>query len=448
MTDLIMTKDESRLEALRRSTSGRAKSVRAAVTNAATEVHWIVRVLLSSMDRFYWDNGFSKAASLAYTSLLSLVPLTALCFGILGAFLQTETHTAEVQRFLFRQFVPGGLATQDLLPYIQEFSIRLRAVNIVVIATLVVTCLLLLNSIEYALNQVWQVYESRSIMDRVAIFCAIIVLIPFFAVSGYYTTTKVQPFVAGFGLLAPVYEDLLPLLIDFLAYAALYYLVPKAPVRITPAAFGGLLASAMFGVAKYWFAVYIVRFSSYETVYGTIALVPIFLFWLYISWTIVLFGAEVSYQAQNLPRTGLLWKRSLMTVGDGAMILSMQAMVLIARAFITGEKLPNELEVAETLGCSSVVLKPSLDALEQAGLIMRGEGRDMPLLLMRSPEMISVDEIHDAVFKKRSSMILGEEMRRMYDCYAHSAEPSKVTLAGIVGQERSTLKDKNPSHEQ
>jgi membrane protein len=398
------------------------------------EIQWIVRVIVSSADRFYWDNGFSKAAALAYSSLLSMVPLTALCFAILGAF-GAGTEHAEVQRFLFQQFVPSGSVVQDLLPKIQDFSETIRSLNVVVIAALVLTSLLLLSSIEYALNQVWQVYEARSLTDRTAIFCAIIVLVPFFAVSGYYTSTKVAPLVASFGPLSALYQDTLPLLIDFLAFVALYYLVPKAPVKIGPAAFGAFCAAACFGTAKFWFATYIVQFSTYNAVYGSIAIVPVFLFWLYVSWTIVLFGAELSYQAQNLPRFGRLWSRSLMTVGDAAMLLAVQALVLVVRAFNGGKKIPNEIELAENLGCSSVVLKPSLDALEQAGIVMRGDGRDMPLLLMRSPESITISEIQLAVFKKRNSMILGTEIGRLYECYSAVKDPQKVSIADLCREE-------------
>jgi len=397
------------------------------------EVRWLTRVFISSCDRFYWDNGFSRAASLAYSSLLSLVPLTALCFGVLAVFLQDPGRMADVQKFLFKQFVPGTSALQELLPYVQQVSENMRTLNFLVLITLVITSVLLLNSIEYALNQVWQVYQPRPLTDRLAIFCAIIVLIPFFAISGYYTDAKVDTLFAGLGAVNRAYEEMLPIFIDFLAFLALYYLVPKAPVKVVPACFGALMAALLFGAAKHWFAVYLVRFASYERVYVAFAFVPIFLFWLYISWTIVLFGAEVSYQAQHLPRSGSLWKRSLMAVGDGAMILAVQSLVLIVRAFQRGETIPNELELAEKLGCSSVVLKASLDALEQSGMIMRGEGRDMPLLLMRAPETITMADIREAVFKKRTGMFLGQELERMYQSFSGAAEPRKITLVDIVG---------------
>jgi membrane protein len=403
------------------------------VRTALTEMRWCFRVLLSSIDRFYWDNGFSRAASLAYSSLLSLVPLTALCFGILGVFVQTPDSMAQVQQFIFRQFVPGN-GFQDLLPFIQQFSENMRALNLFVLATLVVTSLLLLNSIEAALNQVWQVYEVRPITDRLAIFCAIIVLMPFFAISGYYTSAKVEPLFADSYIVSTLYQDTLPFVIDFIAFGALYYLVPKAPVRFLSALFGALTASILFGFAKHWFAFYIVRFGNYERVYEALALIPIFLFWLYICWTLVLFGAEISYQAQHLPRVGALWKRSLTSVGDGAMVIAVQTLVLISRAFKRGDKVPNELEIAEQLGCSSVVLKTTLVALEQAGIIMRGEGRDMPILLMKSPDSVSVADIREAVFKKRSGMFMGVEMSKMYECFGPSGDPSSVTLSQLISK--------------
>ncbi|MFO0416250.1 MAG: YihY family inner membrane protein [Pseudomonadota bacterium] len=398
------------------------------------ELKWVGRVLISSADRFYWDNGFSKAASLAYSSLLSLVPLTALCFGIMATFISTGDHMTQVKEFLLKQFMPGTSAFDSVLPLIEQFSAKLTSLNYLVIAALIATCLLLLNSIEYTLNQVWQVYEARRITDRLAIFCAIIVLVPVFAVSGYYTSTKVEPFFADFGLLSGLYQDFIPFMVDSIAFVALYYLVPKAPVKFVPAIFGGCAASLLFGLAKHWFAFYLVRFSTYERVYESLALIPIFLIWLYVSWSIVLFGAEICYQAQHLPRRGKLWTRTLMSIGDGAMLLAMQSLVLVSRAFVSGKRIPNELEIAEALGCSSVVLKGSLDSLERAGIIIRGDGRDMPLLLMKSPDAIMLEDIREALFKKRESMFFGKEMSKLYHYFAKDPKRGRVSLMDLINE--------------
>ena len=116
------------------------------------------------------------------------------------------------------------------------------------------------------------------------------------------------------------------------------------------------------------------------------------------------------------------------------MILAVQALSLVARAFKAGEHAPNEIEIAERLGCSSVILKPCLDGLQRAGIVMRGDGREMPLLLVRDPAAISVGDIQEAVFKKRTAMFLGQELKRMYECFSGGAEPSQVTLAQLVAE--------------
>jgi DNA-binding FadR family transcriptional regulator len=121
-----------------------------------------------------------------------------------------------------------------------------------------------------------------------------------------------------------------------------------------------------------------------------------------------------------------------MSIGDGSMLLAVQSLIIVAKAFAKGQKIPNELEIAEALGCSSLVLKASLDSLERNGIIMRGDSRDMPLLLMKAPESITVAEIREAVFKKREAMFLGREVSKMYECFRGITQPENVTLQELL----------------
>ncbi len=409
------------------------------------EVHWTLRVLISSADRFYWDDGFSKAAALAYSSLLSLVPLVALCFGILTSFAVSNEFIPQVREFLFRQFIPSEVNKEYVdtaLNYVAQFSEALASLNAVVVCFLVLTALLLVNAIEYSLNTTWQVYQSRPISQRIAIFSSIILIGPILLFSAYYFADfRVQAILAEFehgGVIYAVYKDLLPFFIDFSAFLFLYYLVPKAPVKLRSAIFGAAVAALLFSFAKGLFAYYLADFSSYDKVYkalSAIAVIPISLFWLYLAWSIVLFGAECSYQAQYLPRNGKLWKRSVLSVGDARMLLAVQSLVHVAHSFASGSKLPNDLELAELLGCSSVVLKPTLDALEKAGLIARGDSRDMPLILLKSPEQLSLGEVRQALFGDRRSLHFPREMERLFGFLKEPSSLNKTTLADIVRAE-------------
>jgi YihY family inner membrane protein len=404
------------------------------------ELKWFLRVLAASCDRFYWDNGFSKAASLAYSTLLAIVPITALGFGFLASFAASKEHIPALKLFIFRQFAPSTQAVDQVINNLAIYSEKLPTLNVFVIAFIVGTSILLLNSVEYVLNEIWQVYEARSISHRIAIFCAIIVIAPVMVISAYYTMKfRVAPLLEEIGTndsVNTVYNGLLGFLIDYIAFLALYYLVPKAPVRFASATFGSFVAALLFGGAKVAFGIYIVRFysfDSYADVYGsTLAVVPIFLFWLYLSWTIVLLGAESCFQAQYLPKTGQFWKRSVLSVGDGKMVLAFQSLVIIARAFAQGGKLPNELDIAERLGCSSVVLKPALNELEIAEIIARGDSRDMPLTLMCDPSRITLEEIKLALFKTMEAMHYPREMMRLFEAFSDGKDTKSITLADVL----------------
>jgi membrane protein len=400
------------------------------------QIRWLFRVLISSLDRFYWDNGFSRAASLAYTSLLSLFPVTALIFGLLAIFAVSNENISNVREFVFRQFVPNSQVVERILFYMGEFGSAVTdpssPFNLLAFGFLIITSILLINSIEYALNEIWQVFEARRVTDRITIFSAMLLLAPILAISAFYfAKLRVDPFLRNADIVR-VYTFLVPFLIDYGAFFCLNYLVPKAPVKVTSALFGAFLSSLLFGCAKAGFAIYIERFASYDRLYGALAVIPIFLIWLYVSWIIVLLGAESAYQAQYLPKFGKVWRRSVLSVGDARMVLAMQALTMITKGFLGGQPLPNDLEIAETLGCSSTVLKPALSALEKAGIIARGRTREMPLTLLKSPETITLLEIRDALFQKRIVMRYPEEMSRLFQYFKDQSQLGGITLAQIT----------------
>lgn len=363
-------------------------------------LRWNVRVLLSSAERFYWDDALTRASSLAYTSLLSLVPVTVLAFGLFASFAVSTEYIEEVRTFIFKQFVPDDAFVNEVLGYIRTFSHAISDLNVVFVLFLVITSLLLINSIEYALNATWQVFEPRPVAQRLMIFSSIVLIAPVLLLSVYYFAeqsrlSKILNETAGFSFLV---VNFLPFSIDFVAFTLLYWLIPKAPVKLSSAMYGAAVSALAFTLAKYGFATYLRDFATYNALYKSIAAVPVFLLWLYLSWAIVLFGAECSYQSQYLPRFGRLFKRTMLSVGDARLVLAVQALVGIAKAFAAGVRMPNDIELAEQLGCSSVVLKPTLDALERAGIVARGDSRDMPLTLMRSPERIIVQDLMLALF--------------------------------------------------
>ena len=401
------------------------------------DIFFMSRVIRSSIERFYWDNGFSKAAALAYSSLLSLVPITFLIFGFLASFAVSNQDLLKIREFIFQQFVPNQQTVSAILDKLTEIDQTLNSssFSVLALAFFAITALLLINSIEYTLNEIWQVFEPRTISQRLSIFCAILVIGPVLLVSTYYTTKlRIEPFLMGIEVLQPfsgVYNHLISFAIDFFAFFLFFYLIPNAPVKTSPALFGAAVTAILFDVAKFYFAFYILHFTSYDKLYGAFAVIPVFLFWLYLSWIIILFGCEASFQFQNLPPTGSIWKKQVTAVGDGAVLLAVQALVLIGKSFSRGDNGYSELELSELLGCSTIVFKPIVEALKNHGILLQSEGREATLVLSRAPQLVTFANITAAVSSHGNHLQLTEAISTFFTAH-HAANADSISLDKLL----------------
>ena len=123
------------------------------------EIRWIARVIYSAADRFYWDDGFSKAASLAYTSLFSLVPFVTLIFGIFAFIALSEDKIASIEQFIITNFIPAENVAEQLGDFLANVRNNVSSFGLPMLAFFVVSSILLINSVEYALNETWQVLK-------------------------------------------------------------------------------------------------------------------------------------------------------------------------------------------------------------------------------------------------------------------------------------------------
>lgn len=244
------------------------------------------------------DRGLVRASSLAFTTVLSVVPLLTVITTVLGAFGAGET----VLKDLLLKALPGGQAA-DLLEHITNFAHKqgttLSGVGAIV---LIVLGVLLFNNIELAFNDIWRIRKSRSVLNKFLTFYALITLAPLTLTISIAETARVQLMIEDLPFVASLFYKLLPVGLACVTFTLANKLIPYTDVRWIPAAVSGLVTGIAFEVAKFGFNIYVDTFvlQTYNTVYGAIGLIPIFLIWVYVSWVIVLFGAELSYTIQNL----------------------------------------------------------------------------------------------------------------------------------------------------
>lgn len=260
-------------------------------------VVWVYRFALHTFEMFYRQRGLQVASALAYTTLLSIVPLLTVVFAFAGSLPVFEGAGEAMQSFVFRNFVPAfGETVQEYLGGFSKNASKLTATGIV---TLVIIALLLMETIDLAVNLIWRVRQRRSALGRFLLYWAMITLGPLLVGFGLFSTSYVLslPVVSGveasLGLQRRLLA-LLPFLTTSVAFTLLYVLVPSCYVRRTHAVVGGVVAAVLFELAKMGFGVY-VRSVSTQEIYGTLAVIPLFLIWIYVSWVIVLLGAYISY---------------------------------------------------------------------------------------------------------------------------------------------------------
>ncbi|MCW8873012.1 YihY family inner membrane protein [Pseudomonadota bacterium] len=241
---------------------------------------------------FQEDRCFEEAASLSYTSLLSMVPLLAVVFGIVSVFPVFNEWSNALQSFIFDNFLPD--TGEQIVPHINTFLESVSSLTLPGTLMLLVTALLLMVRIEVAFNRIWRVDRNRSLTNRIVMYWALLTLGPLLIAAAIaLSATRIFGASGIVGDVPPAVQTLGTFLLSWLVFTLFFVLVPNRQVRFRHALIGALLSTVLFSLAKAGFVAYVSN-ANYTVIYGALATVPIFLFWLYLVWIVVLLGASLS----------------------------------------------------------------------------------------------------------------------------------------------------------
>jgi len=244
--------------------------------------------------RFREERVTQTAGSLTYTTLLSLVPLFTVALAITTAFPVFDEWISSLQLFILENVLPDTPAVNTIIDQINSFTENAARLTAIGIAGFVVTSVMLMLTIDNALNRIFRVQRRRSIVQNIFIYWGVITLGPLFiggSLSSTYFALRQAAGVLPFGFLADALFGVVPFVLTCGALTLLYGIVPARRVDWRHALLGGLLAGVGFEIAKRGFAIYLYRVPTYTLIYGAFATIPIFLVWLYLSWVVVLTGA-------------------------------------------------------------------------------------------------------------------------------------------------------------
>ncbi|MBS7456630.1 YihY family inner membrane protein [Coralloluteibacterium stylophorae] len=234
------------------------------------------------------DRCLDVAGALSYTTVFALVPLATAVFGILSAFPVFDELSDSLMHFVFENFVPGSARAVE--NYLLEFAEAASRLTMLGVITLLVIALWTMASIESTFNQIWRVRTARPAVMRFLVYWTVLTLGALMAVAVLAATSYVFGLATGEQGLADWFLRAVPWGVELVAFSLAYIVIPNRTVAKRHALAGGALATLLFEAAKWGFALYL-RNATYQQIYGALAVLPIFLFWLYLSWLVVLLGA-------------------------------------------------------------------------------------------------------------------------------------------------------------
>ncbi|MGZ6253637.1 MAG: YhjD/YihY/BrkB family envelope integrity protein, partial [Candidatus Binataceae bacterium] len=344
-------------------------------------------VLGHCAEGFQRDNDLLWASALTYTTGLSIVPILAVALSALNGL-----GGAEVIRPLLERYLTANSPeiTDRLMSFVS--NVNAKTLGAVGAATLLFTVVLTLGTVEQALNNIFRVVYGRTMARKFADYLSLTFAVPVLlagALGVRQILLKRLPNIAGAGWISSS-------LAIWAGFLFLYVFFPNRRVRLEAAAVGALVASILLQVAQWAFIYFQYGVNRYAAIYGALASIPVLLTWIYMTWVIVLFGAEVTaaFERRNQPLVADRWAMSQRAVAL-AVALRLGERMAGRRGAVTPATLSAELLIDEPM------LVEVLRRLERGGIVIETAasdgGGESGLFLARDSSTIGLGEILECV---------------------------------------------------
>ncbi len=339
-----------------------------------------------------------RAMSLVYTTLLSIVPMLALSFSVLKGL---GVHN-QIEPMLATFLMPLGERGPEISAQIIGFVDRMQVgvLGTIGVAFLIYTVVALIQKIESAFNHVWQIHRNRSLARRFSDYLSVALIGPVLVFSAMGITASVSSSalvqsmmaVQPLGALLLALGKLVPFLFIIGAFTFFYIFIPNTRVQWRAALIGGVVGGILWQSLGMAFAGFVASAGNYTAIYSGLAILILFMIWLYLSWFILLFGAQVAYFTQNPDQV----RRESEPPYPGARDferVSLAVMLLVTQRHREGGQ-PWTLEgLGEALQLPGEELRVALEALEKLGFLRESCDEETGYLPGRDPETVSVAEL-------------------------------------------------------
>ena len=415
-----------------------------------------------------------RASALAFSTLLALIPMLAVVFGIATSILKGQGEDRArllVDKIVFAimpytaaeaqpqdgQNAEARKLRDDAVQKITEFISKAQsgAVGVTGMIALVVVALTMLMRIEATFNDIWGVTRGRSWYTQIVLYWAVISLGPLLLITALALTGggQVQQTKQWLEQLPVVGSLTLKFLLKFLPFAVLtvmfamfYQLMPNTRVRPQAAFAGGLVAGLLWQVNSWLGFLFISRVTSNNAIYGSVGMIPVIMIGLYFGWLILLFGAQVAYAFQN--RAAYLSEKQAESVNQrGRELTALRIMAAAGRHFEEGRPAPSVNQFAALLGVPTKLVSQLLEVLLRAGLVVETHDRECGYAPARPLNQITAHNVLQA-FRAGQGQDFAERERAAdlpvlneFDriCQAEHSAAGSVTLHDLVAQTKNAV---------
>jgi membrane protein len=238
--------------------------------------------------RTFWVDDYTyQASALSFLTLLAMVPFLSIITFLVNLSGKYVWIFTETTKFIYANFLPSS--GNIIESYLQKFAQSASNLPLFSIIFFGITVLMLINTLETTLNRIWNVKAYRSLFNKLISWSAMLILPLFIAV-----TTIANDFINIFFrnyVISLFFLKLTVFILHVVIFTMLYTLVPNVRLKFKNALSGGILVGILFHLLKFIFVIYVVYFTNFSAIYGSLAVIPVFLTWLYFSWSVFLYGA-------------------------------------------------------------------------------------------------------------------------------------------------------------
>jgi len=405
----------------------------------------LVRIVALAVRGFDENKCMLRASALTYYSLLSIVPVIALMFGIATGF--------GLQKQVEAQLLAKMEGQQEVVTKIIDFANSLLAntssgvIAGIGVAFLFWTIISVLGNIERSFNDIWGVVKSRSFGRKFGDYLSMMLVCPIllaiagsatvFVSSQIQTVSEKIPLLHNLGPVFWVLIKVLPYCTLWVAFTFIFIFMPNTKVRFKSGLIGGIVAGTVFQVVQWVYINFQIGVAKYGAIYGSFAALPLFLIWLQTSWLIVLFGAEVSFAYQNV-ETYELEPDCLSVSHSFKTLLSLLIARRIVQRFCDGEKPSDASGLSHSLEIPVRLVRQILYELSESGVlseVRKGEDKELACQPATDVDKITVKFVIDRIEQRGTSNIpvgASAELNKLSGCLRQFGEVVEKSPANVL----------------